>query len=452
MENPYSIRETSIDYRDSRNIAFFEYLCVFILIIYAGRSNKFVESGLITIKNLGVFIPIILSIILAIKWKIKFDGYFFLLTFGFFIYFVAISIKFQEIHPSFFLTYFFNYFNAYIIIKVLKRNLFKTYENIIFYLAIAGLLLWCIQIVLGGDTLYNMLSKLNPMDFSSVTGNGKTAIIYSVQPSDFSLLYGFTIPRNCGYAWEPGVFAVFLCLAIFINLFITSTDKKSKMKLWVLIITLLSTLSTTGYVIFLVIITYYLLNKKLNIIILLFPLAIVAMIYLSSLPFMSKKVFQVMDETKQVDDLLEATYGVDFQSNPQRFTSIMISLKDFAENPILGIGGNNTGSWTYKVGSRISTASGLGNLLAQFGSIGFIFFIIASFKSSHYFSTYYNYKGKFLLFLIILLLSVSYSIIFLPIIMTFWTYQLFGPDMPSEEEGSNFALKTNNNERIPLNH
>ena len=436
----------------SQKITLFEYLCVFILVIYAGRANKFVESGFIAVKNVGAFIPIILSVILAIKWKVKFDGHFYFLTFCFGIYFLAISIKYTEIHPSFFLSYFFNFFIAYILIKAIKHNLFKIFEYILFYMAIVGLLLWSIQIVLGGDALYSIFSKFSGPEFSSVSGHGLSAIIYSIQPSDISLLYGFSIPRNCGYTWEPGAFAVYLCLAIFINLFIISSDNKGKMRFWVLMVALLSTLSTTGYVIFLLMITYYFLNKKLNIIILLLPIAIIAVIYLSSLPFMSKKVIQVIDETNQVDQLLEETYGVDFQSNPQRFTSIMISLKDFANNPILGVGGNNEDSWTYKMGSRISTVSGIGNLIAQFGIFGFIFFIIASYKSSLFFSTYFEYKGKFLLFLIILFVSVSYSIIFLPVIITFWMYQLFKPEELIQKEVKNMALGTKNNEDHPLNH
>jgi hypothetical protein len=433
-------------------ITFFEYLCVFILVIYAGRANKFVESGFIAVKNVGVFIPIILSVILAIKWKVKFDGHFYFLTFCFGIYFLAISIKYTEIHPSFFLSYFFNFFVAYIIIKAIKFNLFKIYEYILFYLAFVGLLFWGIQIILGGDTLFNLFSRIFGFSFSSVTGHGLTAIIYSLQPSDFSLLYGFTIPRNCGFAWEPGVFAAYLCLAIFINLFITNSDPNSKKRRWVLIMALLSTLSTTGYVIFLVMILYYLLNKKLNVIILLLPIAVIALICLSTLPFMSKKLIQVMDETKQVDQLLEETYGVDFQSNPQRFTSIMISVKDFANNPILGMGGNNEASWTYKMGSRISTVSGIGNLLAQFGVMGFIFFVVISYKSSLFFSNYYDYKGKLLLFFIILFISVSYSIIFTPVILIFWMFQLFEPEEPIQKEVKNMALDTKNNEDHLLNH
>ena len=174
------------------------------------------------------------------------------------------------------------------------------------------------------------------------------------------------------------------------------------------------------------------------------PLAIIGMIYLSSLPFMSKKVLQVVAETKQVDQLLEETYGVDFQSNPQRFTSIMISIKDFTLNPILGTGGNNEDSWTYKVGSRISTVSGIGNLLAQFGIIGFIFFFIESVKSSLFFSSYFKYKGKFLLFFIILFISISYSIIFLPIIMIFWLYKMFEPEDSGQIEVINVALNERN--------
>jgi len=443
MQYTNSIERESTD-SFSTKISFFEYLCVFVLVIYSGRANKFVESNLIAVKNLGVFIPIILSIFLAIKWKVKFDKSFYLLSFCFIIYFVALSIKYTEIHPSFFLTYFFNFFVAYIFIKSIKRDLFKIYEFTMCYMAIIGLLFWGVQILLRGDTLYAIFNNFTSIAFSSVSGQGLNAVFYSLQPSDISLLYGFTIPRNCGFCWEPGSFAVYLCLAIFINLFITNTDKKGNKRLWVLILALLSTLSTTGYVIFLVIIIYYLFNKKFTIILLLMPLAIIGMIYLSSLPFMSKKVLQVVAETKQVDQLLEETYGVDFQSNPQRFTSIMISIKDFTLNPILGTGGNNEDSWTYKVGSRISTVSGIGNLLAQFGIIGFIFFFIESVKSSLFFSSYFKYKGKFLLFFIILFISISYSIIFLPIIMIFWLYKMFEPEDSGQIEVINVALNERN--------
>ena len=104
------------------------------------------------------------------------------------------------------------------------------------------------------------------------------------------------------------------------------------------------------------------------------------------------------------------------------------SVKDFQNNPLFGLGPRREDSWTVKLYSNISAISGIGELLAGFGLTGFIFFIILSFRTSVLFSKTFNYKGKILLFLIIIFISISYSIIFLPLVMCFWMFQLFEPE------------------------
>jgi len=414
----------------SPKIAFFEYLLVFVLIIYAGRSNAFVENSSIKENPIGVLFPILLCGILALRWKIKFDGRFFSVLFGFTIYFLAISLKFKVIQPTFIFNYFSLFFIVYVVIRALKFDLFLLYERLIFYLAIAGLFFWLIQVGLRGDSLFYMLSRIPGIDkFSYVSGEGVNAVLYSIQPTYTSLLYNFSIPRNCGYAWEPGAFAVYLCLAVLINLFFVKSDKNRNTRLWVLLIALLSTQSTTGYMIFVLIVLFYLLNKRLNIIILLFPFAVIALVYVSSLPFMSKKVIELIDETKTVNQLLEDTYGRESASTPQRFTSFLLTFKDFKDNPLLGVGGHREATYVFKLGSNISPISGIGNLLAQFGIIGFVIFIVWTFRSSVFFSKHYGYRGNMLLFLVMIFISVSYSMLWLPLVMCFWMFKLFsGPE------------------------
>jgi hypothetical protein len=312
-----------------QNISFFEYLYVFVLIIYAGLGNIFVISNSFSANTIGVFLPIVLSGIMALKWKVRLDAKFYLLMLGFAVYFIAVSLKYREIQPTFFIVYFFIFFIVYTAIKALGYNLFKIYEKVIYYLAIIGLVLWVIQTALGGDTLFYIIRRIPGIDqFSNVSGDGLNALIYSVQPTYTSLRYNFTIPRNCGYAWEPGAFAVFLCLAIFINLFFTNTDTKHKTRFWVLLLALLSSQSTTGYIVFVVIALFYFLNKKLNIILLLFPFVMILLIYITTLPFMSKKVVELIDETKGIDLLVERTIGRETEVTPQRFTSFLITFTD----------------------------------------------------------------------------------------------------------------------------
>jgi hypothetical protein len=113
---------------------------------------------------------------------------------------------------------------------------------------------------------------------------------------------------------------------------------------------------------------------------------------------------------------------------PQRFTSFVIAFRDFLDNPILGLGGANEESWTYKIGANVSSITGVGNLLAQHGLIGFIFFVVACYQTSIFLSKTFTFKGKPLFFIIVFFISISYSIIMLPIFMGFWLFRSFTPN------------------------
>jgi hypothetical protein len=409
--------------------SFLELFTLFVLVVYAGQGNTFVGPLSFVQNPLGAFIPVAFCAILAIRAKLAFETKYFVLMFGLAAYFIAISIKYKEIHPTFFLAYVYYFSLAYILIKTLGMRLFRIFERVNFYMAVISLSFWVLQFILGGDTLFNFIGGLPGMTtFSKVTAEGYNILLYSIQPAESSLLYNFSIPRNCGYAWEPGAFAVYLCMAIFVNLFMTNPGKARQTRLWVLIITLITTQSTTGYLIFIVMITIYLLRKRLSIIMLVLPFTVVAMIYVASLPFMSKKVINLIDDTKGINQLLEDYYGSETPASPQRFTSFIIAFVDFKANPILGIGVQSTEAWTYKAGANISTISGIGNLLAQFGLVGFLFFIILTIRSSIFFSRYFRYNNILLLFFIIVFISISYSILFNPLISSFWMFHLFAPE------------------------
>ena len=419
---------TNISDISDQRLTFFEYFYVLVLIIYAGQGSTFVRNMSFSENLIGASIPIILTLILLIKWKISLDKQFYKIIFGLLLYFICITIKYQEIHPSIFINYFTLFFIVYALVKVLDINFFIIYETLIFYLALISLGLWGIQTVLGGDTLLNLLSKIPGIQsFSFITGEkgGVNIIIYSVQTSASSLLYKFPIPRNCGFAWEPGGFAVYLCLAIFVNLFITNFKNGLNRVFGVLLIALVSTFSTTGYSIFIVLLLFYFFNKGSNILILILPILIIAMISIFSLPFMSDKIITLIKETTDIDYIVWKSIGSETGSELQRFSSFLISFRDFIYNPLLGTAGIDGENWYSKIGANISPISGLGNLLAMFGSVGFLFFSIICLRTSFLLSKYFKYKGRFLLFIIILFISISYTILLLPLIMGFWMFSYF---------------------------
>jgi hypothetical protein len=392
-----------------------------MFILYAAKSITFFASQSLRDGPVSYMIPVILSGWLALRWRVIYNSRFYLLIFIFTGYFIAVSIKYQEIQPTFYIHWVFVFFVVYTAIKALRFKIFEIYEYLVFLLAIVALFMWSVQIILGGDTLFSYINRISFLkDNSYVTGYGVSAILYSVQPSEKGLLLNISFPRNCGFAWEPGSFGVFLCLAIFINLFHPKRDDRSKKRFLVLLAGLLSTLSTTGYVIFTVIIIFYLFNKKLQKIILLLPVLIIVLFFISSLPFMKDKILELIEETNRIDNIVETSIGLERTVNPQRFTSFKIALVDFLDNPILGLAAHREETWTYKIGANVAVISGIGNLMAQFGIFGLVPFIILSVRSSFLFARYYSFNAKFLFFIILMLISISYTMLFTHLIMCFW--------------------------------
>lgn len=419
--------------KSTQKLALIDYLYVLMLMLYASRANKFFESPVITENPIGVMLPVIFSGIMAFRWKLFFTIRFYMLLFFFAVYFLAVSLKFYTIQPSFLLTYYLLFFITYTAVRAIKFNLFIIYEYLLFYFALISLFLWLVQIALGGDTLYDIFARSSFLrDISFVSGEGISIFVYSIQSLETNLINNFTIARNAGYAWEPGSYGVYLSIGIFINLFMVKNDPGRKKRLLVLILALISTLSTTGYALLALILLFYFTNKDFKRLLILFPVLVAGFILIFSLPFMKDKIIDLVDETRTYHYIIEDSYQRENSTTPQRFTSLIITLIDFRDNPVLGIAAHNEAQWTYKIGSRISPISGIGNLLAQFGLTGFIFFVILLAKSSFLFARYFQYRGKWFLFLLIFSVSISYTLIFIPFVMTFWMFSFFEPKLSGE--------------------
>jgi len=145
---------------------------------------------------------------------------------------------------------------------------------------------------------------------------------------------------------------------------------------------------------------------------------------------MKDKIIELISETSRLDQLLIDSYGREESATPQRFMSFLITFQDFLNNPVLGIAAHRDESWVYQLGSSISPISGIGFLLSQFGIVGTLFFLVVSIKSSFYFSRYFRYRGRLLLFLVIFAISISYTVLLISLIMIFWMFSLFEDELP----------------------
>ena len=389
-----------------------DYCYMTMIVIYAGRSSLFVDSLESWQYPLGVLIPFAFSIYLVYQKKIKFSYKFGFLLLGFLIYFILVTVKFHSFHPRFLVTYLFYFFIAYVIINAFKQRFLIMFLNIVYYLSVISLFFWAVQIFMQ-DTLIGLLSPI------SVAGPGEehvNIIVYTIEQA--ILLANFSIPRNAGFAWEPGAFATYINLAIFSLLITSKFDIFKNMKFWVLTVALITTMSTTGYSIFLIILVFYAYNQKSKYFVALVPIILALALYASTLPFMSEKLVGVSKFNTNELIYNSVTWGLDYR--PQRFESLQIDFIDFKNNPIIGYGGHNDAKWTAQLGAKISTVSGIGNLLAIFGSIGALFFLVQLILTSIDLSKTFGYKGWFFLTIIILMISISYALILTPLLMCFW--------------------------------
>jgi hypothetical protein len=402
-----------------------DYLFVFILIIYGGSATVFVRSIETWENVLGLGFILAFSLYYFVIKGVQISKEFIYLVTGFVLYFLASTIKFSEIHPRFFGLYIIYFYITFVIVNVLKIRFFIIYETILYYLCIIALIFWGIQQVIP-EAFENIIKSIA---FSKPGADGveSNIIFYTVNnvvSYNFNI-FGIPLKRNPGFAWEPGAFAVLINLAMFINLVTNKFVLKGNKRFWLFAIALITTFSTTGYSIFALLIVLYIYNQKLEYMLWFTPVAIIGGIYLFSLPLMADKIIDLSQE--DTNELVANSILYDSSYTPQRLTSFLIDWQDFISNPILGYGGHVEERWTAKLGADIASISGIGKIFARFGLIGAVFFFLLLFRSSKRMTSLFRFKGWIFPFLLIIMISISYSLVEHPLLMCFWMMTIFMP-------------------------
>ncbi len=412
--------------KEDKSTYVYEYAIVFILIIYAARTSEFVRAIDGWNNIFGLLLPIAGVIFIAFLKNVNFNHKFWLLILGYTLWFAATTVKFHELHPRFYGINLIKMVIAYIVISGLRYRFFKFYEEILFYLCIIALVFWVLQNAIPGI----FIEFLRNFEFSTQGDEAGiidfNTIVYTVNnfvvaPTSIMHFGGLNVYRNAGYAWEPGAFSSYINIAIFVNLIRNNFKLKGNKHIWVFIPALATTFSTTGYSIFILLVLFYMYNQELVKIIWLVPLIIIAGVSIFSLPFMAEKISKSSDKNKLSTEQMiynSAKYKTSYA--PQRFQSLEIDFVDFLNNPVIGYGGHQEARWTNKLGAQISTASGIGKVLGQYGIVGTIFFLMSLWISSRQIMTLYKVRGTIFPVMLFLFISISYDIIFTGLLMCFW--------------------------------
>jgi hypothetical protein len=407
----------------------FDYFYILVVVIYAAMAIPATKSMMRPDGGLIAYaIPWILTLCIVLKHRIQFHNKNLVSVVALFTVWVVLqTFKIGMFYPGS-IIFLGNILIAYILIKVYDFRMFFLYEKVVTFMAALSIVFWLFQVFVPG----------------AFTTFMKATSIYEFPPSStiiannifFSLSGGiyeeYSLSRNSGFSWEPGRYASMLLFALFFNIIRKKFHVLKNKPFWILVIALLTTQSTTGYSCLLLIVLMIIFNRDIKVAALATPFIILPLVLGgATLPFMVDKVstFWFSSESlaaTQKSLEYHVVYNEGFIFVPQRFDSLAYQFMNFQDSPLLGYGMEPLNSYVQRtISPMISPTGGVIRLFSQFGFIIGILAYFSLYKSSAWFSTSFGYKGKWWLFSIFTLLSVSYSFWIVPIFMSLWMFPLF---------------------------
>ena len=210
----------------------------------------------------------------------------------------------------------------------------------------------------------------------------KNVSFLSFRNDRFANIFFFTIDgygaklRNSGFMWEPKGYANVLILAMIFNL-IRHKFKITNKQFIVLFIALLTTQSTTGFlIVFLVFPLFYFVNTKKASKLFFALVAIISISLISQLGFMLDKIKYELTLTDEYETLVDTKRDYDRTSiSLGRVGSFIVDFEDFKRRPIFGYGFQKD-ERTQNKWIKLVRVNGFSDLLATYGLVGLVFYFI----------------------------------------------------------------------------
>ncbi|MBN1183549.1 MAG: O-antigen ligase family protein [Bacteroidales bacterium] len=314
---------------------------------------------------------------------------------GFVIIILAQTIKYRFFPSVTIMGYFIRIFIAFFVLESIGiEEMLKKYLKTILFFSLISLILY-VPLLFDDSiiTFYNnnAIPLIDPKTDNKIGG---TLLIFHLRVNDIHSL----IVRNPGPFWEPGAFAGFLIIGILFNKI--KNDRFFNIYGVMFLITLISTLSTTGYITYMFILIAFSLNSKRGIVVALL-LSIVFIYIYSSLPFLREKI--------------KNEYNIAFNSNLEkrsknRIASTIVDINDVKNNLLFGRGPNDLTRYDNPFNSKVNNRNnGITDFLVKFGLVGFFLYFISMYYSLEKVCVYYDRKKKTLVICFISILLIGSS-------------------------------------------
>lgn len=287
---------------------------------------------------------------------------------------------------------------------IVKDRFVSIFVAIIYYISIIALIIYILclspsikQFLI--DVICPNFTSLNVED-AVFDGGGRNFIIYNFVNAD--ILEETGLLRNSGPFWEPGMFAVFLNIALLLHNLVEKQNLKCCNL--ILISALITTFSTGGILSGLLVLLSYFVVKRNNYLVSLVGLIIFVYVtqYVMSLEYVGEKLIDQMESTEIGTDV-------------SRFSAFLTQIEMIKNSPILG--GEKISA--YLSGESKTLASGTLLPFVQYGiPIGCFYLILMLYS----FIKMTKAKGANLITGVLLFISILFISFSQTILLSSWMF------------------------------
>lgn len=304
---------------------------------------------------------------------------------------------------------FYNILIVHVAFNIYRKDEFLLlFEKILVFFCCISLVVWVLVNILGTPfvSLMRLISVIQP----------------STPTETYSFLFGicsqleFGIRRNLGFTWEPGRFACWLLLGLYVNLILHrfKISYKNNCSFYILFLSLISTFSTTGYTLLFLMVLFYFINKKgVFSKLFIFLGVILALPSIIGLSFMADKFSTLSNVNNDISIIDYHIIEGDMEViTPQRFTGILLSFQNFIHDFFCGynqLAYSYTNACLFKNSIIVAPSEGIFEMLAKYGIFVGLFLYYWLVKSSILLGECYRYKGKWFFLIFFVLISFSYD-------------------------------------------
>jgi hypothetical protein len=255
---------------------------------------------------------------------------------------------------------------GYILIRFVGPRFRIVYFEVIYYLSVISLI----------GYMWNSFG----FDIPNILNDSKLkSIIFFTQQVDGS--------RNSGMFWEPGAFACYICLGLVLNLKnLIVLSRNHRKKIVFILLALITTFSTTGYIALFMIITFILFFKYRR------EIRFIPMYII--LFFMANYIYQTSSFlNEKINHQIEISQSTEiYEFSPDRFRSFIFDLKYISKHPLIGNGLNQKTRYKdheWMQNQVLGHGNGFSNFLACMGTLSLLFLFFLIFKFNKQYPTFF---------------------------------------------------------------